>query len=335
MSESKVPLGRLQPIRSLREVWPDESVNFTPWLARPENLSLLAEAIGFGTDGLEFVDREVPVGPFFADMLCHDTRVAEPRNVVIENQLTKSDHDHLGKVITYASVLEADYVIVVADKIREEHRTALEWLNYISKDRFGFFAVEIELWRIGDSLIAPKFEVVVMPDEWLRQAQQLTGQTGTNEPSETGLANLRYWSAFCDHHEVATGGERWPRSPHPRNYLGTAIGRTNFEVNCVFNRWENWLRVELTMYGPNAQDWLHSLKEDQKRIEAEIGNQLTWDFDAARTKQHIQLQLSDVQPDDESNWPQQHKWMSKNALSFLCVFEDRVAALPSNYETAT
>ena len=96
-------LGRLSRVRDLRSIWANESANFTPWLAKPENLSLLSEAIGFGSDGLELINTEVPVGGFSCDIYCKDVRYSEPQFVVVENQLTKSDHDHLGKVITYAA----------------------------------------------------------------------------------------------------------------------------------------------------------------------------------------------------------------------------------------
>ncbi len=319
-------LGRLELIKSLRAVWPNEAIDFTPWLAKPENLSQLANAIGFGSDGLEPGDIEVPVGPFFADILCFDTRGAEPRNVVIENQLTKTDHDHLGKVVTYASVLKADYIIIVADEIRNEHRTALEWLNHISKDQFGFFAVEIQLWKIGESAIAPKFEVIVMPDEWLRNAQSRIGSATNSTMSEAQELNLKYWTAFCEAYQKVSGGAHWPRNPRSRNYLGVSIGTASFEINCVFNRYENWLRVELTLYGPEARNRIRILAKEKASVESKLGAAVIWDIRDDRTKQHIQVQQSNVDPNDESDWDRQHGWLCEWSNKFRKVFAELVTS---------
>ncbi|WP_143710462.1 hypothetical protein [Tabrizicola sp. TH137] len=151
-------LGKLHRIKNIRSVWPDEARNFTPWLAEADNLAELAEAIGLDRDGLEVEGIEKSIGTFSADIVCRST---SPNGglVVIENMFGKSDHDHLGKLLTYASGTEARTVILIAETIREEHRAALDWLNAISDDDHSFFACEIELWRIGDSPPAPRFNL--------------------------------------------------------------------------------------------------------------------------------------------------------------------------------
>src|SRR5688500_16692480 len=139
-------LGRLQSV-DLRSVWASECTHFTPWLAQAENLELIGEAIGVE---LELEAQEKRVGPFRADILCKDTITNSW--VLIENQIEPTDHCHLGQLLTYAAGLQAATIVWVAGKVREEHRAALDWLNEITGERFNFFGLEIELWRIGDSL---------------------------------------------------------------------------------------------------------------------------------------------------------------------------------------
>jgi hypothetical protein len=133
------PLGRLERA-DLREVWLSEAGDFTPWLAREENVALLGDAIGLE---LEVEAQEKDVGPFRADILCKDTATANW--VLVENQLERTDHGHLGQLLTYAAGLQAVTIVWIAQRFTEEHRAALDWLNEITDDRFNFFGLEIEL----------------------------------------------------------------------------------------------------------------------------------------------------------------------------------------------
>ena len=156
-------LGRLEKIKNIRDIWDTEDRDFTPWLAEENNIALLGDAIGLS---LEVEAQEKAVGPFRADILCKDT--ADDSWVLIENQLERTDHKHLGQLMTYASGLKAVTIVWLATKFTEEHRSSLDWLNQITDDSFNFFGLEIELWKIDDSLIAPKFNVVSKPNDWSR-----------------------------------------------------------------------------------------------------------------------------------------------------------------------
>jgi hypothetical protein len=155
----------------LREVWSNEGTDFTPWLARDENIELLGEALGLT---LEVEAQEKGVGPFRADILCKD---ADTNSwVLIENQLGRTDHVHLGQLLTYAAGLNAVTVVWIADTFTEEHRAALDWLNNITGEEFRFFGLEVELWRIGESPIAPKFNVVSKLDRASTVARRRPGE---------------------------------------------------------------------------------------------------------------------------------------------------------------
>jgi hypothetical protein len=170
-------LGRLERV-SLRVVWSSESGDFTPWLERAENLKLLGETIGLE---LECEAQEKEVGPFRADILCKDT--ATNNWVLIENQLERTDHIHLGQLLTYAAGLDAVTIVWITERFIEEHRAALDWLNEKTERGINFFGLEVELWRIGDSAIAPKFNIVSEPNEWTRTV--VRGQwVSSRNPSE-------------------------------------------------------------------------------------------------------------------------------------------------------
>ena len=158
-------LGRLERI-NLKDIWAHEAQDFTPWLAEETNLTLLSDTLGID---LEVEAVEQNVGPFRADILCKDT--LSDRWVLIENQLEQTDHGHLGQLMTYAAGLDAVTIVWIAARIRDEHRAAMDWLNEITDSEVRFFALEVELWRIGTSPAAPKFNVVSKPNDWSRSTQ--------------------------------------------------------------------------------------------------------------------------------------------------------------------
>ena len=182
MTEEKI--GELTPV-GIQQVWSDEPRDFTPWLA--ENAALLGDALGMN---LRHEATEAAVGRYFADLVFVEEENGD--RVVVENLFRDTDHDHLGKLITYAAGLEAAYGVLLAPKFLDEHRSALNYLNSISKDEYGFFGIVLEAWRIGDSLPAPRLRVDVKPDNWSRsvKAQQ------SARLSKRELAYQRFWGGI-------------------------------------------------------------------------------------------------------------------------------------------
>lgn len=177
-------LGTITKV-DLRDIWKSEPRNFSKWLASDEGLMLLSDAVDMT---LELKETESSVGSFSVDIYAVDT--ASGSKVIIENQLEDTDHGHLGKIITYAAGKNAQAVIWVVKHARDEHRQAIEWLNGHTDDEVAFFLVEIEVWRIGDSLPAPVFNVVERPNEWARAEKAKDGLT------ESQVNRLEYWRAF-------------------------------------------------------------------------------------------------------------------------------------------
>ena len=182
-----VKLGRLEEVR-LREVWQSEPHDFTPWLADAENLQFLAESLEL--PGFQLVRMEHPVDSFSADIVCKVLGTDD--FVLIENQLERTDHIHVGQILTYAAKFDAHVIVWVAQKFTEAHRAALDWLNLITADEYGFFGVEVRAVRIGQSEIAPLFDVVAKPNEWTKP--ELSSPRDQTALSRENEENIEFWS---------------------------------------------------------------------------------------------------------------------------------------------
>jgi hypothetical protein len=173
-------LGSLEKIEDLRTIWPNEAQDFTPWLA--ENISKLGDTLGME---LEAETSEASVGRFSLDLLANDVGSGSIRPVVIENQLEETNHDHLGKLLTYAAGFDANVLVWIAKAFRDEHREALNLLNRRTGGDTNFFGIELELWKIDGSLPAVNFNVVATPDDWRRETVgTLRGDNNTSERNE-------------------------------------------------------------------------------------------------------------------------------------------------------
>lgn len=183
-----VAFGELEEILP-RLAWANEARNFTPWLAA--NLGRLGKAIGID---LELVQAEMAVGRYAADILARSA--VDQSMVLIENQLEYSDHSHLGQILTYLTGLKAETIVWVAPAFREEHLSAVRWLNENTKEPFSFFAVKVKVVRIGTSPLAPLFEVLESPNDWDRRIEQVAQSS-----REIGTATLRrrqFWTRYAE-----------------------------------------------------------------------------------------------------------------------------------------
>ena len=182
-SMTTTEMGRLERV-ALRDIWTTEAQDFTPWLAQPENLAVLSETLNMD---LETAGQEESVGPFRADILCRDT--LDDSWVLIENQLERTDHTHLGQLLTYAAGLQTVTIVWVAANFTDEHRAALDWLNEITDERFRFFGLEVELWKIGNSPAAPKFNIASRPNPTGQRPRCARSQT---VPYRTNVSGTRW-----------------------------------------------------------------------------------------------------------------------------------------------
>ncbi len=317
-------LGRLTRVE-LRDIWTSEAADFTPWLARPDNLGVLAETLGID---LELEAQEKAVGPFRADILCKD--IGTDAWVLVENQLERTDHIHLGQLLTYASGLQAVTIVWIAARFTEEHRATLDWLNKITDESFRFFGLEVELWRIGDSPAAPKFNIVSKPNDWSRSVARAARAIDDAELSETRMVQRKYWAALRNALNAAGGLVSGNRKPQPQSWMGYSIGRTGFKLGTVMIRWKNQIRAELYISGDNAKAFFGLLKQQKDLIEEELGYPLEWEELPARRDCRISSYLSDLDPEDEADWPRQHDWLAKRLNDMHRSLADRVKALDAD-----
>ncbi len=231
----KKPLSKLERV-PLREAWKHEANDFTPWLAEENNLNTLADALGL--PDLELVATEHWVGEFKLDILC----TSGDDQVIIENQLEKTNHAHLGQLLTYAAGTGAKKVIWVAESFRPEHVAALEFLNQNTTEELSFFAVEVELWRIGDSPLAPKFEVVAKPNDWAKLGREQTKAAANATPAKQ--RQLKLWTELVA--RLATFAPQInPQKPRPQHWLNNSIGRAGFGLNPTASHRDDRLGMEV------------------------------------------------------------------------------------------
>lgn len=312
-------LGRLERVE-LRDIWLSEASDFTPWLAREDNLKVLSDTLGIE---LECEAQERPVGPFRADILCKD--IQTDRWVLIENQLERTDHRHLGQLLTYASGLEAFTIIWIAECFTEEHRSTLDWLNRITGEGIRFFGVEVELWKIGGSAAAPKFNVISKPNEW---SQSIVDQVrGLDDVSEIRNLQRSYWEAFQVVLNNAAGVIRGNKKPQPQAWMSYPIGKVHFLLNAVMVRTKGQVRAELYISGKHAKSYLGLLKAQREEIERELECALVWEELPSRRDCRVALYLSDVDPEDKTQWARQHEWLAIRLNKMHRVFARRVADL--------
>lgn len=301
----------------LREVWRDEARDFTPWLAA--DLDHLGKALHMD---LELEGAEVPVGPFSADVVLRDANTGQ--RVVVENLLETTDHDHLGKLITYAAGLEAHWAVLVAKEFRPEHRTALTWLNSLADEGSGFFGIEVHAFRIGDSQPAPQLTVVVEPDDFSRQAR-----TQTNAISEVNARYAEWWAEFLPALNNAHPG--WSNAQAaPRGYMRFPSGRSGVQYVLSFaypTGAANYsLRAEL--YIDDGESVYPKLAAQRPDIESACDLALQWEpLERARASR-IAVYLDPVDPADRDSWPQYRDWAIKTLGELRRAFSAPINRLP-------
>jgi hypothetical protein len=313
-------LGRLTQVDP-RTVWPGEATDLTPWLAETENLELLGETLGLE---LELEAQERYVGPFRADILCKDT--ANGSWVLIENQLEKTNHGHLGQLLTYAAGLDAVTIVWIARKFTEEHRAALDWLNRSTATEINFFGLEIEVWRITDSPPAPKFNVVSKPNDWSRQVA-----LRAKDLDLSPLKELQYdfWDQFNELLRDSSSRVR-PRSPKPDSWMTYAIGHSGFRLEAVLNSVQRRIGVNLLMRGDGAKNNFHQLLENRVRIEQQLRMSLVWDELPEKQRSAIRVVLEDADITEKTRWPEYQTWLKNQLEAFREAFGPLVTRLAAN-----
>lgn len=294
-------LGKIEKIDDLRTIWKHEAHDFSKWLAQEENLALLSKAIGID---MVLKETESSVGSFSVDLFASEEGTG--RKIIIENQLEDTDHDHLGKIITYASGKGAEVIVWIVKRARDEHRQAVEWLNQHTDENIGFFLVEIELWRINDSLPAPKFTIIEKPNDWAKTMKVVEGL------SEHQKMQLEFWQAFIDY---AFNNDEFKktftqRKAQPQHWYDVSVGSSVYHIAFTINSQKKKLGAEIYIH--NDKETYEHFKKYAAEIEQEIGSEIVW-REANKDCRILVLHDGDVKKGSDY-WTQYFEWFCKMGI---------------------
>ena len=313
----KFDLKKIEKVE-IRNIWENEGTEFTPWLAKEENIELLGSAIGID---LVVEAQEKDVGPFRADILCKDE--ANGNWVLIENQLEKTDHKHLGQLLTYATGLNAVTIIWVAAKFNEEHRAALDWLNKITGEDYNFFGVQIEVLKIGESM-APKFDLISKPNNWSKRVSSAAQKIQREVVGETALTQLAFWDKLVKKIDEKKDSPLSKRKPRPQHWHTFAIGVSGAHIGAVINSKQDRMVSEL--YIMNDKSIFENLEKQKDSIEKELGEKLDWQLLPSRAASRIKLAKSGSL-DNEKEWDNHAEWFIEKLEKFYFTFSKRLKNL--------
>ena len=305
-----INLSTLEEIKDLRSVWPHEALDFTPWLA--DNIELLADTVGLD---ITVDETESSVGDFNVDIFASET--GTERKIIIENQLEDTNHDHLGKLITYASGKSADIIIWVVKHAREEHKAAIEWLNAHTDDKVAFFLCEIKLYKIGNSEPAVKFEVVERPNDWAKEIKKADNNSPRHQK------RLEFWTAFNDYAFKNTEYAKQfkQRKPSTDHWMDVSIGSSAAHLSITMILKRNETGVEL--YINDDKELFKQLRDKKESIEKDAGLTFDWqELPERKASRVIVSQPADF--DDTTKWPGQFDWIIDTMLRMKKAFKKHI-----------
>lgn len=300
-------LGKLENVE-IRKVWKLET-DFSDWLAEEDKLAALSEAIG-----IDLIDakREEGVGDFSADIIAAED--GTDRNVIVENQYGRTNHDHLGKLITYASGTGAKTIVWIVEEAREEHRSAVQWLNeHIDLD-IGFFLVQITVLRIGNSDPAPQFTVLERPNEWSKSVRGMTTGRG---PSQGAVDAQKFYEEFMDYamaqKSFAALFNR--RKALVQNWMDLPCGSSVYWISTSVKQGA----VSVSIYIGNSKQQYATFVSHKEEIERMLGEQLKWMELPDKKASRIRLDYAIDWKNPECRLAAQ-KWMAEKSVAFKRVF---------------
>lgn len=305
---NEVRLGKLEKIKDLRSIWKNEEYDFTPWLAKEQNIKLLSDELGIS---IKVLKTEASVGKYSLDILAVNEDTNE--NIIIENQLEITNHDHLGKVLVYGAGYDAKTIIWIVKDYNEEHKQAIEWLNEHSDENINLFLVKIELFRIGNSEIAPHFEVISQPNDWtktIRSNQSNTELTGMK------LVDLNFWQGFGEY--LSENRTTFSiRKAQPQHWYSLAIGSSDCHIDLTVNKSGE---IACSLWIENNKNLYNRFFEHKDEIEMELGYSVKWDYKEESKASSVYIR-SDFRLDLKSNdLSKGYEWLLSKAEDFKRVF---------------
>lgn len=309
---STVKIGKLTEV-DVRDLWKHEQYDFSNWLAKEENIKLLDDEIGLT---LMDINKEVCIGSYRCDLVAKDETTGQI--VIIENQLEATNHDHLGKIITYAAGLDAKTIIWIVKEAREEHKAAIEWLNNNSSEEIGFFLIELHAYKINDSLPAPMFKVVEKPNNFTKTSKQ---NYSDKELNRSQNERLMFWEEF-NTVIVAKGKPFSVRKPTTDHWYDVAIGTS--EAHLAINLVNKENKIVLELYILDNKNLFDHIYEDKEKIENTLQMSFSWERLDGKKASRIKHDVLGLDFSDHSNYPQLMDECIEKILKMRDVFKKYV-----------
>jgi len=304
-----IKLSRITKVNP-REVWKHEALDFTQWLAKEENISVLCEELEIN---LENIKPEAAAGRYNVDIVADD--IDTKRKVIIENQLESTDHKHLGQILTYASAYDASVIIWVVTDYTEEHRQAIDWFNRNISENISFFLVQIEVYKIGDSDPAPKFNIICEPNNWGKTVKS----SGTGDVvSATKLLQMEFWEGLKSYALVKNTKVSFTHTPQPKHWFNISIGTSRCHIALTLNTQKAYIGCEI--YIRNDKALYDNLYKNKEKIEAEIGVELDWMELPDATASRVILMYKG-NPKDRKHWDEYFNWCVNTVEKFSSAFK--------------
>jgi hypothetical protein len=258
-------LGKLKEV-DIRKVWQHEQYDFSNWLSKDDNINQLGDTLNLS---LTDVETEKFAGSYRCDIICKDEITG--KNVLIENQLEPTNHDHLGKIITYASGLDASVIIWIVESAKEEHSSAIEWLNKHTDEDVSFFLIEVHAYTIGDSKPAPYFKIIQQPNDFVKQVKNISKNTELNDSQSN---RLEFWNRFNDMLDKM-GRPFNKRKATADHWYSVAVGSSQCHISIDLVNREHKIRI--SMWIPNNKELYDTFYLNKDSIEKSLGYLISWD----------------------------------------------------------
>ena len=292
-----------------RDIWKHEALNFTQWLAKEENISVLCGELDIE---IENIKSEASAGRYSVDIIADESYTK--RKVIIENQLEQTDHKHLGQILTYASAYDAAIIIWLVTDYTEEHRQAIDWFNRNISVGISFFLVQIEVYKIDASLPAPKFNIICEPNDWGKTVKK---SEGGDAVSALKLQQQEFWEVMKEYASTVTTTLNYSRPPKPQHWYEMALGTSKCCISLTQNSQKKYIGCELYIW--SDAKLFQKLLAQKSDIEKDLGFEVQWmELPNATASRIIVTHPGD--PRDRSKWDDYKKWLVITADIFSKVF---------------
>ncbi|MDY2841839.1 MAG: DUF4268 domain-containing protein [Candidatus Borkfalkiaceae bacterium] len=306
-------LGKLKEV-NIRKVWGHEQYGFSAWLSNEENINELGEILGLN---LTDIKTEQFVGNYRCDIICKDE--ISDKIVLIENQLEATNHDHLGKIITYASGLDAAVIVWIVESAREEHASAIEWLNKHTDETVDFFLIEVHAYQIGDSQPAPQFKIIEQPNDFSKNIKALSKTSEVGEIFAKTMSNrLNFWTKFNEF--IDNNGK--PLNKHKAttdHWYNVAMGSSKCHISIDLINKDHKIRVGVWI--PDCKELFDIFYANKEEIQASVSFPLFWDRLEMKKASLACSYIEGLDFEDTSNYNELMAQIVKNVIELKNAFK--------------